>query len=230
VRQAAVKIIAKAGEPSDAKLLGDRILAITDNAEREHLARAVSEVAGRMPDVTTRCDVIIETFGKADAAAKAQLIPILAALGGDRALATIRAALAEPGDVHKAAVRALGEWKDATPVADLRAVAKAETDEAVKLLALRGFIGKIGASAMTDDEKVQAFREALEMASRPEEKVMILAGVATIARPASLELIAPCLTDEKLKNEAYLAYEKAAEALVGSAAAGAVVAAAAAGC
>ncbi len=216
VRQAGLKIIAKTGEQPDIKLLCDSLLACKDNAERERFARTVSAVGTRIQDKSTRCDAVVESFAKADAQAKTLLVTVLASLGGDKALAAARTALTETGDVHKAAVRALAEWNDASPVADLRKAAKEDSDEATKIIALRGFIKMIGTSSMKDEEKIQAYEEAVQTAARPEEKIQALAGVANIAKPESLKVIAPCLTDEKLKREAFLAYEKVAETLIAS--------------
>jgi len=191
-------------------------LASLDNSEHARLAGAIAAVANRMPDKATRCDAIVETFTKADASTKPLLITVLAALGGDKALSTTRAALAEAGDVHKAAVRALAGWKDASPLADLRKVAKEESDETLKVIALRGFIEMIAMTSLADAGKVQAYQEGMQLATRPAERSMVLAGVAKIALPESLEVIAPCLADGTLQSEAYLAYAGVAEALVES--------------
>lgn len=216
VRQVGLKIILRTGEPADLKLLCDCLLASQDNSERAKLAGAIAAVGNRMPDKTTRCDDIVATFTKADAATKPLLIPVLAALGGDKALATTRTALAETGEGHKAAVRALAGWKDAGPLSDLRKVAKEDGDETLRTIGLRGFIEMIATTSLTDAGKVQAYQEAMQIATRPAEKSMILAGVAKIALPESLDVIAPCLDNGTLQGEAYLAYEGVAEALVGS--------------
>ena len=216
VRQAGLKIIARTGEQADLKLLCDSLLTTHDNAERGRLAGALAAVGNRVSDKATRCDAIVDTFGKGDASTKVLLIPVLSVLEGDKALTTVRAALAEAGDVHKAAVRVLAGWKDASPMADLRKVAKDEGDATLKIIALRGFIDMIGAATLTPAEKVQAYRDAMELATGPAEKNMILAGVAKIASLESLNVIATCLADGTLKGDAYLAYEEVAESLIGS--------------
>lgn len=216
VRQAGLKIISRTGEQADLKLLCDSLLASRDNAERARLAGALAAVGNRVEDKATRCDVIVDSFNKADDATKTLLIPVLAVLGGDKALAATRTALTGTGDVHKAAVRALAGWKDSGPMADLRKAAKDDGDATLKIIALRGFIDMISVATLTPVEKVQAYRDALELATGPAEKNMVLAGVAKIANPESLNVIAPCLADGTLKSDAFLAYEEVAEALVGS--------------
>jgi type 1 glutamine amidotransferase/HEAT repeat protein len=67
---------------------------------------------------------------------RAFVLTVLGALGGDEALAVLRAAL--KGDDALAAVRALSNWETAAPLADLEAVAANATDAKLKALAQRG--------------------------------------------------------------------------------------------
>lgn len=67
---------------------------------------------------------------------RASVLAVLGALGGDEALAVLRAAL--KGDDALAAVRALSNWETAAPLADLEAVAASATDPKLKALAERG--------------------------------------------------------------------------------------------
>jgi hypothetical protein len=66
---------------------------------------------------------------------RAAILPVLGALGGDEALAVLRAAL--KGEDALAAVRALSNWDTAAPLADLEAVAASATDPKLKALAER---------------------------------------------------------------------------------------------
>lgn len=213
VRQAGIKILSRVGEAAELRPLNDLLLNPPDKSERPKIAGAISAIGSRMTDKATRCNTILETYGKADAETRALLIPVLATLAGDKALAATRTALTEAGPVRKAAIRALAGWKDASLLPDLRKIAQEETDEGLRIVALRGFIETVGASQLPDAEKVKSYSEAMGIATRAEEKSLVLAGAGKIAHADALALIAASLATDSLKNEAFLAYEQAAEAL-----------------
>ena len=137
---------------------------------------------------------------------------MLATLGGDKALQAVRDLLA--GEVRKTAVRALADWADDAPMADLLKVAKEDKEQSVQILALRGYIRMAGRIRMGAERKIEAYRAALELATRPEEKRLVLTGLGDVANPGSLKLVEPCLAEAGLEREAFVAYEKIAESLV----------------
>lgn len=215
LRQTAVKVLGDLGTQEDLPRLCEAILTVKEDGERDRLRSAIIEVGGRMADHVNRDDVVLQTFAKADAPAKIQLLTVLSAFGGNGALAATRSALAGPGEVRKAAVRSLAEWPDSAPLADLRAVAKAENDSALRILALRGCIKMINPSSLDPGEKVQAFREAMELSTRIDEKRQVLNEIGRLGEPDSLKIVEPCLGDDQLKREACQACERIAEALAG---------------
>jgi HEAT repeat protein len=213
-RDAAIRVLSALGTQEDLQSFADAMLAQKTDGEREALGRAMKEIGSRLTDKTKRDDVVLQAFSKANAPTKTQLLPVLLAFAGDKTLQATRGALAEPGEVHKAAVRALAQWPDTTPLADLRTVAKNDADPVVRILALRGWIGMIGKSGMKTEEKVQSFREALEVSTRPEEKRQVLGEIGRVGHVDSLKLIEPHLTDDSLKREALQSYEQIAESLI----------------
>jgi len=215
LRQAAVEVLSKLGTQEDLQRFCDAILTRKDDGEREALAGAISAIGSRLPDKVKRDDCVLQTFAKADAPTKVQLLATLSAFGGDTALQATRGALAEPGEVRKAAVRSLAEWPDTAPLADLRKVAHEEKDRAIQVLALRGCIKMIGKSGLKAEEKVQAFREAMELSTRPDEKRQVLGEISRVGHADSLKVVEPYLNDEYLKREALQAYERIAESLTG---------------
>jgi hypothetical protein len=208
-------VLGDLGTQEDLGRLCEAILTVKEDGERDRLRSAIIDVGGRMADHANREDVVLQTFAKADAPTKIQLLTVLTAFGGNGALAATRGALAGPGEVRKAAVRSLAEWSDSAPLADLRAVAKEENDPALKILALRGCIKMINPSSLDPGEKVQAFREAMELSTRIDEKRQVLNEIGRLGEADSLKIVEPCLGDDKLKGEACQAYERIAESLAG---------------
>jgi hypothetical protein len=127
----------------------------------------------------------------------------------------VRDALSGEGEVRKTAVRALADWPDAAPMADLLKVAKEEKDPSLQILALRGYVRMAGLPGTPSERRIEAYQTALTLASRPDEKRLVLTGLAEVARPDALKLVEPCLEDPALQREAFVAYEKIAESLAG---------------
>lgn len=215
VRRAGVTGLSALGTLEDMKPLADHIATTTDDSERDELGSAMATVGLRSNDESARSAAVLQALNGASPAAKVALLGVLASLGGDRALQAVQASLAESGDVHNAALRGLAEWPTSAPMAVLKTAAKDEADKPNRIVALRGYIKMIGGSAQQPAEKVQAYKEAIAMSERPDEKRQALAGLAETGAIESLSVIQPFLDDPDVKNEAYLAYERLGEALSG---------------
>ncbi|MGE5611987.1 MAG: HEAT repeat domain-containing protein [Bacillota bacterium] len=216
VRRAAIKTLGVLGTQEDVGKLVAALLATQDNADRGVLATAISSISLRQTDKATRAQPVVQAMNKADAKAKVSLLGILATLGGDQALRVIKASLADDTEVHKTAVRALSEWKDAAPMGDLLTIAREDKDTANQILALRGYIRMAGIEGSQADAKLAAYRQAMELATRPDEKRLVLAGLGDVPHTDALKTVEPCLDDATLRREAFAAYVKIAEAIAGS--------------
>lgn len=215
VRRAALKTLAALGTQQDLALLAELLVAKKDEAERDQAAQAMSDLGARMTDPAARCEPVLQAFAKAQGPAKVSLLTVLSRLGGDPALAAVRGALAGEGEVRTAAVRALAEWPDAGPMADLLSVAKHDPEKSSRILALRGYIRMVGIAGASREERANAYREALALATRPDEQKLVLAGLADVAHAEALKMVEPFLEGTALQREAYVAYEKIATSLVG---------------
>ncbi len=115
---------------------GPRLMALLDKAaDRQPVEAASTALYRRVGDVKTVADAAAQASGPR----KASLLAVLGVLGGDQALAALRAALKDgDADAKLAAVRALTDWETGAPLADLQAVAETSTDAKLKALAARG--------------------------------------------------------------------------------------------
>lgn len=213
IRRVALKALAALGTQEDLNTLAAGVLAKKDEAERDQMAQAMADIGGRLSDKTARCAPVLLAFGQADASTKLSLLAVLSTLGGDQALQAVRASLAGSGELRKAAVRALAEWPDPAPMADLLSVAKSDPDKASQTLALRGYIRMVSPAGGRSEQKLQAYREALTLAAQPNEKRLVLAGLAEVTHLEALKTVEPFLEDAGLKREAFISYEKIAEGL-----------------
>jgi hypothetical protein len=137
---------------------------------------------------------------------------VLPTLGGQKAFEVIRTYLTAEKEVKRAAIRTLADWPDNAPLADLLAAAKGDGDRTIKTLALRGYI-RVASLAGKPADKLEAFQQALDLSERPEEKRLVLAGLAQVEDAAALKMVEFGLAEPSLKREAWLAYEKIGELL-----------------
>ena len=216
IRGAGVAGLSALGTLDDIKPLSTSLVSVSDDGERDEIAAAMSAIGLRTGDETVRSAPVLQAYAGATPAAKVRLLGVLATLGGDRALQGVQAALSETGEVHAAAVRGLAEWPSNAPMALLRTASKEDPDKSIRILALRGYIRMVASGGQQPGEKIQALKDAIAMAERPDEKRQALGGLAGIGSVDSLKVVEPFLDDADVKNEAYLAYERIAEALAGS--------------
>ena len=218
VRQMACKVLGALAGQADLPRLVELLLARKDAADRDGLAQALATAASRIDDRDARSGPVIDGLAKADASGKAKLMGVLARLGGAKALAAVRPQLTSTDEgLKKAAVQALADWPDASPLADLVKLAKGQGQDILRIIALRGYIRLAGLPPNRPaKERLQCYRQALDIAFRPEEKRAALAELGKIADPQALALAEEYIEDDALKNEALVAYEAIAELLIDS--------------
>ena len=233
VAAAAIGALGKLAEETDLPLLGKLLVEAKDAAVRAAAERALASACSRLADKDKATATVAAALKDTQGAARAALLRVLGGIGTPTACQAIRANLADLSDeVKEAAIRALADWRDDAPAADLLAVARSAPNEAHHVLALRGFIRMI---ALRKDlslaERLKMCQDALAAAKRDEERRAVLSAVADIPTPEALKMAEGCLAKDALKNEAAIALIRIARAVSGTdaeAARGAIARAAAA--
>jgi HEAT repeat protein len=150
---------------------------------------------------------VLAACAKATPDVRPALIAILPTVGGEKALAFVRDNLSGHGpEAGEAALRALGDWPEASPAIDMKGLldtARNAPDMKLRVLALRGYIRLAGLPAKRSDaETVAMLGDALAAAPRPEDARPVLSALAKLANPASLALAVKYLDDKDLGTEA----------------------------
>ena len=219
VRAAALKALARLAEAKDLPALLEVLVNLQGDDGRDEAEGAVVAVSRKLADEAGRADPTLAALRTASsAAAKASLLRVLRGLAGAKALAAAQAALkdADP-KVQDAAIRALADWPDPGPVAALMDVLRTATNETGRVVALRGCVRLLGlAGASPTPETVKAYEEIIGRAKRPEEKKLVLAGLANLSHPAALAMAESCLADESVSAEAAMAVVNVARAIMGA--------------
>ena len=145
-----------------------------------------------------------------DIAGQASLYVLLARIGDDSALPTLRASLASKNpELQDAAARALIAWSTPAAKDDAFDLAESASPATIKILALRGAV------RMTALERYRApkavvrdFGRALKLADRPEEKKLILGRLPDFSCPEALALAGTLLGDKEVTAEAQAAIDR----------------------
>jgi HEAT repeat protein len=215
VRLAAIKALGQVAGSADYPALIDLLTQAGESQEREEAARAVEAVALRIDRPEQRIQSLVDRMSQASVDTTTALLPILAALGGPRALKAVQSALQRnEAAIQDAAMRALANWPDSSALEVLRAIIPATTNATHRKLALRGFIRLIGLPGERSAQQTVAdYRQALLWATYLDEKKLILAGLAELPRAEALTLAEECSRNSALTAEANLAIEKIRKAL-----------------
>ncbi|MFP4058420.1 MAG: HEAT repeat domain-containing protein [Candidatus Brocadiia bacterium] len=204
VRGEALRAIGELAGPNDLARVARLVAQATDEATRQAAAKALIAVLGRLPDRAAATEPVLEAMDGAPPQARAALLGVLARIGTSKALAAVRSALDAPqAAVRDAALRALAEWPTAEPIADLLRIAREATDRRRKVLALRGLLRMVNETAeRSEEQKAALYRQAMDLASRPEEKKLVLAGLAEARSLAALRLAESALDEPAVRAEA----------------------------
>ncbi len=192
-----------------------RLLKEMGKDAREAAENAIVETALRIDDARERVAALLAGLPKSSGAVRVSLIRVLSRIGGSRPLQAIRANYPSlDSDVADAAVRALANWPGPEVLDDLLMIARISADEAHPVLALRGYVRLV--RLPSDRTPVETFRmleEAMTIASRPEEKKLVLGGLADVRHIDALMMADLHLGDEALCDEAAVAMLTIARAL-----------------
>lgn len=203
------------GTAAEAPALVKLLAEVKTSAVREAAVDATVAVCNRIADPEQRAAPILDAWDTAREAARVSFLHALGRVGGTAALAKIRQARHfDDRDVADAAIRALAKWPDPQVLDDLLDIAQHSDDKTHRVLALRGYLRLLEQPAERDAEAtVELYRTALQLAERPEEKRLALAGLGKVPDPGALHLAQTCLGQPELQAEAEAAVIHAARLL-----------------
>lgn len=202
VRQEAIRALGALAAESDIKALIALILNPKDADDRPVLEQAVDSVFKRTKNVDNAVSPILAALETSSNDAKPSLLRLLARPATPNALETVLAYVQNADEkVKDAAVRTLSEWPDTAAAEKLLSLAQNASTQIHKILALRGYVRLAG---KTSDPTAMYIR-AMDLAERPEDKKLVLGGLATASSDEVIAIISKYLKDEQLQAEAGLA-------------------------
>jgi HEAT repeat protein len=206
---------------ADAKALPDIVnllVAAKVDAQRAALENALVVICRRQDDKDAVVGTVFAGLAGSSGNVRAALVRVLARIPSAQSLEALRAGVGDAdAAVKDAAIRGLVEWPEPSAMADLLALARGAEKPAYKVLALRGLIRLASLpSNRPAGETTKYLADAMTLATRPEEKRLVLAALADIPHPAALDLAVGSLTDKAVEVEAAAAVVKIAKAVRGT--------------
>jgi HEAT repeat protein len=188
-------------------------LVVTAHSDSERNA-AEAALLGLSAREGARClDPILTAMHDAPDRVQMVLLQALAAIGGPKALqTTCDSVQAGTSPVRDEAARILSEWPDPTAQPCLLQMAEQPTNAVHQVLGLRGLV-RLASAQEKQAVNVALLCRVWQLASRTEEKRLVLGALSASATAESLALAAQAMREPELAEEAAVAAVQIAESL-----------------
>ncbi len=183
-------------------------------ADRREMERTLASALRRNPQAPLM-PVEKEYAAAQTSEAKASLLTVMGQSTRDDALPHLRAALALPDPaLRRAAILTLTEWPSPAPGPDLLNTARSDSDAALKVLALRGYIKLVSVpSNLAPADSARQLAEVLKVNPQPDEKKALLAALTRFICPESLAVAKSLTADPAVAAEAKSAADRIERAI-----------------
>jgi HEAT repeat protein len=218
---ALLKALGQLAGPSDIPALVGLVVEAKSDTARDEAKDALGAACTRLQSRGILVDAAPIADGLAAAAppARGALLEAGSVLAADRLRAALRRSLSDPvKDVRDPAVRALCQTRDSGLLPDLLDLAARSTTPDERVLAVRGYVRLVNDTDNTPlgpAERVKALTAILPLA-RPEEKWLLLAGLAKWPDVGALALALGMLDEPATRVEAMGAATQIATGLASS--------------
>ena len=220
VRTAAFKALGRLADEKDLPALIKLLVDLPGESGRREAERSAIAVARKIGDESKRADVVLAALRAENrAAVKCSLLRVLGGIANSKALEALQAALEETDlQVRDTAVRELANWPDAAATEAVLGIFEKTQDQTHRLLALRGLVRLLALpeGGRSAQKTLEIYTQLLSNARSPDEKKLVLSGLANVSDPKALQLVQMSLDDETIKTEAALAVVKIAGNICGS--------------
>ncbi|MBU1822352.1 MAG: DUF1080 domain-containing protein, partial [Bacteroidetes bacterium] len=173
VKTAAYTALKSVATTQDIPQLFTLLNAAATPAETESVQEAIKATIKGKGTVAQQTDLLLSEM--AASGKKAAYLPVLASVGGKRALdAVVTAFNGNDASTQQSAIAALASWSDQDAAKELYKIGSTTTNEGYLDAALQGYVKSISKSSATPVQKVLLLRKALDIAKTAEQKTAIL--------------------------------------------------------
>lgn len=208
-RKAAIRALSQLADGSHLAGLVTLIQSARNDSVRDEVRGAIESVVDRS-GLGTKFDVspILNALHTTNTATRIALLQTGALFSDDKLLAAMSAALKDGDEsVRNAAARALCNSRDVDALKELEELAKSSPDSNLRVLALEGYVRLVrdDVGNFVPQKRAQMLRVAFDLATRPEEKRLVLSALPTAPHIESLALARLARTQPDISAEADIA-------------------------
>jgi HEAT repeat protein len=206
VRRAALRALGKLAGARELPPMLQALVKTAPGSEREDGEKAVAAVCSRGAEPEKQAAAVLAAYQGATASGQAALLPLLGRLGGKACFEQVKSALAgnDPA-LQKAAEAALMNWPDSDDAVEneLLSLARRSQKDAERTAALRAYIRVIAMpSGLPAKTRLAKFQEAMNLATRDEERNYVLERVGEIKHIETVRFLVPRLDNPALAARA----------------------------
>ncbi|MCP4885250.1 MAG: hypothetical protein GY904_01345 [Planctomycetaceae bacterium] len=180
----------------------DQMLAMGSSESAKPMKEALRKACQRMGNRDAASKVLLDRMNGVSAADQTELMDLLIYVGGEEALAGVKAAAeGAENSAADAATQALGRWltPDAAPV--LLELAQSGNPE-YRVRCLRGYIRIIRQFGLKSGQRLKMSKQAFATATRDEERKLVLDTITRFPSAQGLKFITPHLKSASLSEDA----------------------------
>ncbi len=219
VRVAALASVKEyAGKPQISGLLG-HLLTPRSNEEMQAAEQGLIQTVMLEKEASSEApaglvDALCDALASSEGEKKLSVLRVLTSTGSQKAFDTVLPlASTGEGEVKEAAARAVCDWPAYLALPTLMEWVNTPPDATFRAHALRGAVRLLAPGQDTPEQLCPHYGTLLGLAASPDEKKLVLSGLATVAHPSALAMALDQLGDEAVKTEAVLAATAIAKTL-----------------
>lgn len=191
-------IVTKNDLPALFKLMRNESRSSSLNSVQKALLAAYAGSSSQAADV----DQVLKELSAATPEKKAWYYGILASLGGPMALNAVSQAYDTDSLNRKAALEAMASWNDAGSAPKLLAISRDQNRGADRDISLSGYLNLLRGSTFSPEQRLLKLRDAMEVAQRNEQKLMILEDLNQSKNLEAMLFAGKYLEDPALQDKA----------------------------
>ncbi len=204
LRRRAFASLARLASPSDVPQMIQALLKLKEQRDREDAEKAIATVCGRISEPDERAEPVLAVYQRLAPAEQLKIIPLVGRIGAVKSLAMLRAMLAQDDQqLYNAAAEAICNWPDALAAEDMLRLASTAPGEQQRIRAVRA-VARVAVlqDNRPDAEKLELLKRAMKLATRNEERALILDRAASVRQIETLRFVADYLGDPVLAPNA----------------------------
>jgi len=204
VRAKAMAALGRLASPEEIPGMVRGLFKAARGPEREAAERAVVAACQQVADPDRRAELLLAAAARAGEAEKAAVVPLVARTGSPRALGMVQAALGSANaELYEEGVRALASWPDAGVAEQLLALARTAPKPEHRQTAVAGLARvATGPGTLAAEKKLELLKQAMTLATRDEERRVILERASLVRLVETLRFVLPYLDQAGLSEQA----------------------------